>query len=189
MKKHYLLLTLFFEFFVLNATVYIVNFGTHYGNNYIPNSMIINLGDTVKFSGTFALLPLTSTILPSGAITFSNNLGGDYMYIPNVLGTHNYTCTADSTMIGSFYVQSNVGLQDLSQQTIKCNYNPISEIIIENLENEDFTYSLYTASGSLIMEGKNDKILNLSNKNVKNMIIYLQIRKKQLIFTNKIFIN
>jgi hypothetical protein len=92
-------------------------------------------------------------------------------------------------MIGSFYVQSNVGLQDLSQQTIKCNYNPISEIIIENLENEDFTYSLYTASGSLIMEGKNDKILNLANKNVKNMIIYLQIRKKQLIFTNKIFIN
>jgi hypothetical protein len=37
--------------------------------------------------------------------------------------------------------------------------------------------------------GKNDKILNLANKNVKNMIIYLQIRKKQLIFTNKIFIN
>ncbi|MEI6311909.1 MAG: hypothetical protein WCP57_06605 [Bacteroidota bacterium] len=189
MKRIYFYLALLFCYCSLNATVYVIHFGTHYGHNYLPDAMIINLGDTVEFSGPLALLPLQSTILPAGADSFSADTGNTYRYIPTVLGTHNYQCKADLAMIGSFYVQSNVAIEWLSQKPFSVIYIPENqELRIEHLADENYEVALYNENGVEIFCEKYLKIINLSPFGLEKAIYYLQIRKKDFIFTNKIFI-
>ena len=188
MKKFYILI-LVASFFNLKATIHTVFFGTHYGNNYTPNAMIINLGDTVLFSGTFPLLPLQSSILPVGAATFSCSTGADFMYIPTVLGTHNYKCSVDTIMTGSFYVQSNVGVKNLTSNEISCTYNPLNESIsIANLDATNFETRIFAVTGELVYQGLNEKEIRITENFVKNSYYFLQIQKNKYIFTKKIFI-
>lgn len=189
MKKLYFLIIVFVLATNINATVYNINFGGQNLHHYVPNSMIINLGDSVEFVGAFTTLPLQSTILPLGAIPFSSNTGLRYLYVPNVTGTHNYKCTADSTMIGSFYVQNNVGIKNELNDCFSVVYdNNNATILIENKTNGSFQVALFSENGEQLVDEKNVNEIILNEKIVKNRIYYLQIQKNEYIFTKKIFI-
>lgn len=188
MRKIYLLLSLFVCLCELHATIYVIHFGTHYGHNYLPNAMIINLGDTVEFNGPLSLLPLQSNILPAGADSFSSDTGNVYRYVPTVLGTHNYQCKADLAMIGSFYVQSNLVIQPPSENPFTFNYSADNqELSIFNITDEPVEISLYNENGATIFCEKNVKNINLSRFGLQKAIYYLQFRKKEFIFTDKFF--
>lgn len=189
MKKLYLLIIAFLLISNLKAVVYTINFGGQNLHHYVPNTMIINLGDSVKFVGAFSSLPLQSTILPAGAIPFSCNAGLQYLYVPNVTGTHNYKCTIDSLMTGSFYVQNNVGINNPLNDCFSIVYdNQNSKILVENKTSGDFQIALINENGEQLIIDKNVNEIFINEKIVKNHIYYLQIQKNEYIFTRKIFI-
>lgn len=172
------------------ARVHTIHFGTHYGLNYVPNSLIVNLGDTVRFSGTFDILPLKSDILPAGAISFQNDTGLYYIYVPNVIGTHNYHCTSDSTMIGSFYVQSTVGIDEQSSLANQVYFNGVQNTwVLSFAENEVPEIAIYNEAGELIKYVKNVIYEEINPNSLKKGLYLLQIRKKDSILAKRIFIN
>ena len=188
MRKIYLLLSLFVCLCKLHATIYVIHFGTHYGHNYLPNAMIINLGDTVEFNGPLSLLPLQSNILPAGADSFSSDTENVYRYIPTVLGTHNYQCKADLEMIGSFYVQSNLAIVSPLENPFSFFYSADNQdLSILNTPEEPFEITLYNEYGAKMFCEKNIKNINLGRFGLQKAIYYLQFRKKEYIFTDKLF--
>ncbi|MBI5475938.1 MAG: T9SS type A sorting domain-containing protein [Ignavibacteriales bacterium] len=107
----YFLLT-FLPFSFLNATTHIIQFGGSFGFAYSPNNISVAVGDTIQWQGSFALHPLSSTIIPSGTSGWHVSSGSTFSYVVAQPGTYNYQCDVHSTfgMVGSFTASSAVHL-------------------------------------------------------------------------------
>lgn len=96
-----LLLSLHIPISVFAATHTIV-FGGSAGFAYSPAAVNVRVGDTITWTGNFAVHPLTSTTIPPGAPAWQHATGTDFSYVVTVPGTFNYKCTVHSGMVGSF---------------------------------------------------------------------------------------
>ncbi|MDR3627646.1 MAG: T9SS type A sorting domain-containing protein [Ignavibacteriaceae bacterium] len=88
----------------IHATTYIVQFGGTFGLAYSPNSLNVFVGDTIKWQGDFSMHPLSSTSVPTGAVTFHQGSGSVFSYIVTTPGMYNYQCDFhfSAGMTGSF---------------------------------------------------------------------------------------
>jgi plastocyanin len=93
------------------ATEHIVLFGGASGNNYVPNSLNVIVGDTITWNGNFGLHPLASTGVPAGALTFANSSGSTFFYIVAVAGVYDYECVAH-TFTGQFTAVDGSGVTE-----------------------------------------------------------------------------
>lgn len=133
-----------FIFFLLAATTAFgqkadtIKFGGTKGDNYVPQTLTLTVGDTVVFRGTFGVHPLISDEIPAGADTFGTELkpietGTTFKYVVKVLGKYNYHClnhgqNDGSGMAGTFTAVE-VGVHDnlLSQSITAQNFpNPFT---------------------------------------------------------------
>lgn len=79
---------------------------------YTPSSFSASVGDTVVWEGNFALHPLQSTTIPSGAAPFSNSSGTSFLYVIPVAGNYNYQCAFHQPLMAGSFSATTVGLQD-----------------------------------------------------------------------------
>jgi plastocyanin len=95
---------LFLTSTVLDAATHVIKFGGTLGNNYSPQELNVEVGDTVTWEGAFSSHPLSSLSIPQGAASFQNNSGTSFSYPVQVAGTYNYECDLHSGlgMTGSF---------------------------------------------------------------------------------------
>ncbi len=63
-----------------------------------------NVGDTISWRGDFSAHPLSATLVPAGAMAFSNFTGSQFDYVIKVPGTYRYQCNVHFSigMVGSF---------------------------------------------------------------------------------------
>ncbi|MFI5263111.1 MAG: T9SS type A sorting domain-containing protein [Candidatus Kapaibacterium sp.] len=75
------------------AKIFTIQFGGIHGFAYLPVTMNVSVGDTVRWIGTFSQYPLQSNAVPSGAKTIGPiNVGDTFNYIVNVPGEYDYQC-------------------------------------------------------------------------------------------------
>ncbi len=82
----------------LHATTYTI---TAQGMTFTPNSQNCHVGDTIKFQWVNGTHTTTSTSVPAGAATWSQNLNSGsqtYKYVITKVGTYNYRCNFHYTM-------------------------------------------------------------------------------------------
>jgi len=88
----------------VSATTHTVQVGNYYFN---PNTLNVEVGDTVKWVWVQGSHTTTSTTIPSGAATWDHPINSgstSYSYKVTVAGTYNYKCTPHAAMghLGSF---------------------------------------------------------------------------------------
>jgi plastocyanin len=98
------------------ATMHIIQFGGAFGFAYSPNNLTCNVGDTVKWEGSFNSHPLSSTSVPAGAVTFHQASGSSFSYAVLVAGTYHYKCDfhSGSGMVGQFTADAATGIEERS---------------------------------------------------------------------------
>ncbi len=86
--------TLLFALLLLSATsVFANNYTITFPNfAYIPDSLNVNVGDVITWTGSFSFHPLESTSIPAGAVAFSSSTGTTYAYTITTPGTYRYHC-------------------------------------------------------------------------------------------------
>jgi plastocyanin len=91
------------------TTHYTIEFGGVHGLVYIPNSLNVQVGDTLIWDGamtaqTFWNHPLESTQLPLGADSVAMDTGTVFTYVVKIAGVYHYQCHYHfaSGMTGSF---------------------------------------------------------------------------------------
>lgn len=89
-----------------SATLHIVKFGGSLGLIYSPASFAATVGDTVEWQGDFSIHPLSSTIIPTNAVSWHMGSGTVFSYVIKVPGTYSYKCDVHGGlgMIGAFTV-------------------------------------------------------------------------------------
>lgn len=88
-----------------HAKIYTIQFGDIHGFTYLPASLNVFVGDTVRWIGNFSQYPLQSTSVPAGAATIDRvNVGDTFLYIVNIAGEYDYQCNTYISlgMAGSF---------------------------------------------------------------------------------------
>src|SRR5882757_756386 len=90
--------------FAAVPTTYYVDFGGTKGFTYFPNSLTIEIGDTIIFRGDFDTYSLVSTSVPSGPDPIVVNSGNSFSYIVEIPGAYFYQNPTYATigMKGSF---------------------------------------------------------------------------------------
>jgi len=86
------------------AVTHTIQFGGSLGMVYSPSTFTAKVGDTVKWTGSFTLHPLSSTTVPTGASSWHNAAGTTFEYVIKVAGQYNYQCDTHVSlgMVGSF---------------------------------------------------------------------------------------
>lgn len=112
--KHYPTILLMAVTFLLSGKLFattqvIMVGGGSSGMSFVPATVSINLGDTVKFQLQNGSHTTTSTTIPSGATAWDQPINSStptYIYVPAAAGTYNYKCTPHQSMgmIGTFTV-------------------------------------------------------------------------------------
>jgi plastocyanin len=74
------------------AARYFVQFGGSFGLTYSPDSILVFVGDTIRWQGNFAMHPLSSTSVPPGAVSFHQASSDVFDYVVTVAGTYLYQC-------------------------------------------------------------------------------------------------
>jgi plastocyanin len=87
------------------ATTHLIKFGGSLGKKYSPESVTVNVGDTIVWTGDFDEHSLSLMKAPAGAKGFKSiQSGHTFRYIVTVPGRYDYQCDdhVDQGMIGSF---------------------------------------------------------------------------------------
>lgn len=129
---------------------------------YAPNTMEVNVGDTIVWHGDFAMHPLASFAVPDGAPAFSNSTGTTFQYVVMNSGSFRYRCLAHSTpdgqgMAGSF-TTGTAGVHDPQRyvtSTIAVP-NPVEHanttmIHVQLAQRTHITLSVYDDKGNRVM--------------------------------------
>ncbi len=81
---------------------HIIHFG---GYDYVPDTLTVQVGDTIQWLGNFSKHPLTLLEAPAGAGRFQHiDDGQSYQYVATVAGRYHYQCDkhVDEGMEGWF---------------------------------------------------------------------------------------
>lgn len=135
MKLRLLLLTIGVSFAALtaNATTHTIQVRDFV---FAPNTLSINLGDTVLFTWVDGDHTTTSATIPGGAMAWDHPINSNntsFTYVPAVAGVYNYVCTphASMNMIGSFTVVNPSGIaeHELSKAVFDLYPSPAKEVL------------------------------------------------------------
>jgi plastocyanin len=98
------------------AVTHVVQFGGSFGYTYSPGDFSAFVGDTVQWSGDFAMHPISSTTIPANAPTWHNATGTSFTYVVMVPGSYSYQCDFHTSfgMTGSFQATGS-GVKDAWQ--------------------------------------------------------------------------
>ncbi len=136
-----------------------IKFGGSSGNNYVPKTLTVHVGDTIRFKGAFAQHPLITDEVPTGATKFDHDAGAILSYIVTVPGVYNYHCSFhgqnDGTgMAGTFTaVELGVHSKTLTNTTATNYPNPFTDKITIQLslkEQAQGTISVCDLSGNTV---------------------------------------
>jgi len=194
MKNILIILSIILSSFTAKATIHIVNVWDGYFE-FTPADITIQLGDTVQWLPLGGGAPsivhtITSTNIPLGAATFDQiwQAPADtfFQYVPQLLGLYEYECTPHALSHGMIGTINVIG----GTAAINNNSSEITNLIIypnpsPNILNIDGLYSeteykIYNLIGSLIMSGKTNKAIDISDLIGGNYIIEM-LGDKQLI--------
>src|ERR1051325_6902119 len=137
-----------------SAKKWLINLGGPFGNIYSPNTVSVEVGDTIEWVGSFSTHPLLSTAVPSGASTFANNTGSLFDYPVTVDGEYTYKCTVHGAfgMPGQFTATVPAGINETIAANVKIfpsvTHDAVSVILPAN--NEKLSLSLFNVEGRLI---------------------------------------
>ena len=98
------------------ATNHIINFGGSFNNNYVPNSLTVEVGDSVQWWGDFMSHPLQENTAPAGAAAFGyNNTNPIYTYVVTIAGDYTFQCAVHG-FTGQFTATDPVGVSTVTPQ-------------------------------------------------------------------------
>jgi len=84
--------------------IHVILFGGIVGSNYSPKFLEVAVGDTIQWQGDFTLHPMSSTTIPSGALSWNAIAGTIFNYVVTAVGNYDYQCDVHGGfgMVGSF---------------------------------------------------------------------------------------
>jgi plastocyanin len=156
------------------AAKYTIVFGDDRGAAYYPNNLQVNVGDTIFWRGDFSKYPMSSIMVPTGALDFSTSpdfsvaQGDVFYYVPTVAGEYDYECpdSFSSGMRGSFYAVGSVNAPVVGISSVPGNVKPMY-VALENGQNvlyssmnntaeyshqsSDFVLNIFDVTGKLII--------------------------------------
>jgi hypothetical protein len=191
MKKNYLIILLLFVCFRGYSTLHTISFGSFF---YSPNNLTVNVGDTVRWSGSFTTHPLASTAVPSGAATFSNSSGTVFNYVITVAGTYTYACQNHSSMTGVIIALNSSGVNQVTNSdsgpAIMVDDNSIS-IISPGNNPSDYSIEIISLLGNLSYEnkfGNSQNELQIDTRELTPGIYFVRITEDKKVYGKKIVI-
>lgn len=137
-------------------------------NQFSPNSLNVNVGDTVRFIWMNGNHTTTSVSIPVGAAPWDSPMTSavtQFDYKVTVAGSYGYKCTphAFGGMVGSFTASTITGIQNFSEETITSLYpNPFSNELFIGQGNEQPEYTQISISDILGKQIKSISIESLS---------------------------
>lgn len=132
------------------------------GGSFSPNTMSVNVGDTVRWTFTGGSHTTTSTSVPGGAATWDSPINSgttSFDYKVTVAGTYNYKCTPHN-FTGIITASSVTGIQ-----------NVFEAAIITSLYPNPFTNELFIEQGNENPEYTQISISDILGKQIKNIDI------------------
>lgn len=157
-----LLSILFINAYAAIHVVTVANF------SFNPNTMNVNVGDTVRFTWSNGSHTTTSVTVPGGAATWDNPMNSNntvFDYKVTVAGTYNYKCTphAGSGMVGTFSASGTTGIDFADAINLTSLYpNPFSNELFIEQGNEQPEYTQISISDILGKQIKSISIESLS---------------------------
>lgn len=147
------------------ATIHVVSVSNF---QFSPNTLNVNVDDTVRFTWVSGTHTTTSVSIPNGAATWDSPMTSgvnQFDYKVTVAGNYGYKCTPHQGMgmVGGFVASVSTGIHDLNTDEITTLYpNPFSgELFIEQ-GNEQPEYTQVSISDILGKQIKSISIESLS---------------------------
>lgn len=184
------------------ATTHIIQFGGTFGFTYSPNSLNVSVGDTIQWEGDFGFHPLSSTNVPSGALSFHQGSGSVFSYPVMVAGEYLYQCDnhfssgmkgsfnatiTDIRNIGSFLQLSNFKLE----QNFPNPFNPATKISFSIPQSNLVTLKVYDILGNDITTLVNERktagnySVNFNASNLPSGVYFYRIQAGNFVSTKK----
>jgi len=126
-----------------------------------PESVSLQLGDTVVFQWSNGFHTATSTDIPEGAASFDETLSeeaDEFVYVPTVAGAYNYVCTPhiDMGMDGIFTVEMPAGITDQQVNALDLRVwpNPADAVLNLSVDHNgglQGTVALYNMAGQQVL--------------------------------------
>jgi plastocyanin len=191
-----LLLTIIVNLPKAHATVHVIEVGPNQTKAFVPDSITVTLGDTVKWVWKALVHTTTSDVggIPVGATPWDANLDATdstFMYEPMLTGIYNYHCTyhVSMGMVGKFVVVSPASVNNVANtQDIELRPNPAKGEFIISTGNDSQT-DLLDLSGKVIMHlqptSVSGKDLHYSTAGIAEGLYMLRIATKGHIVTKK----
>lgn len=134
--------------------------------SFTPNTMSVNVGDTIRFTWSSGNHTTTSVTVPSGAATWDNPMNSNntvFDYKVTVVGTYSYKCTphAGNGMVGTFSASGTTGIDLADAVNLTSLYpNPFSNELFIEQGNKQPEYTQISISDIL---GKQIKSINMES--------------------------
>lgn len=176
------------------ATIFVI---TQQDNTFIPDTLTVQVGDTVRWVWTSGAHTTTSTNIPSGAAAWDNPLTASdtqFEYVVTVEGMYNYVCTphVNLGMTGSFRAVESLGINDkIFHSSVRIYPNPAKEQTALRITSEKpgkGTMSVYDLLGNqinrtevFIKQGTNNIPVQIENINPGIYFVELQYNNQAAI--------
>jgi len=164
-----------------SAAIHVVQVSS---NQFSPNSMNVNVSDTVRFTWVSGNHTATSVSIPNGAATWDSPMTSSvsqFDYKVTVAGSYSYKCTPHALggMVASFTASSITGIDVNSQTAILTSIfpNPFTNELFIEQGNEEPEYTQISISDILGKEIKNITIENLSSFSRKRRIDVSELQR------------
>lgn len=148
----------------VNAVTHMISVG---GISFTPNSMSVNVGDTVQWNWSNGSHTTTSTSVPGGAATWDSPMTQSvtvFKYKVTEAGVYNYKCTPHEGMgmTGSFTASTVTSVPNVSMEDISTSLypNPFTNELFIDRGNEQPEFTKIAISDIL---GRQIRNLNIEN--------------------------
>ncbi len=172
------------------------------GTSFTPNSLTINIGDTVIWTNSsgFHNVNATTGTFPSNPESFGNALASATWVFKKkftIAGTYDYQCDAHATqgMTGQVIVQQgSVGIEDVAANSSSLIYPiPAKEEITIDLKNKDFaglSIKLVNAEGKTVYENTklSSSVISIDTRELNGIFFYQLLDHSGIIETKKIVV-
>jgi hypothetical protein len=188
----------------LHSETHIIQFGGTFGTAYSPNTLNVNVNDTIIWQGNFSFHPLSSTNIPAGASSWHSASGSEFMYVVLVAGNYEYRCDAhfQNGMVGSFTAEVTTGIsRQLSSKPSAFNleqnypnpFNPETKIVFSIPETQSVRLNVFNVLGKEVAvladeikpPGKYEVSFNASDYGLTSGIYIYQLRSGNKLATKK----